>query len=96
MKTYILLAIVLYSLAFSGMAIATQIEHFQVQQDKISIVEAFNSGLPMALCEFKDSKGDRVVRQIVTVVETYDNITIIETRLYSTQSDKIKSVVCEG
>lgn len=96
MKTYILLATVLYSLAFSAMANTTQIQHYQVQQDNIKIVVAQNSGLPMALCEFKDSKGDRVVRQIVTVVETYDNITIIETRLYNDQSDKIKSVICEG
>lgn len=96
MKTYILLATILYSLAFSAMASATQIEHFQVNQDNIKIVVAINSGLPMALCEFKDSKGDRVVRQIVTVVETYDNITIIETRLYNDQSDKIQSVICEA
>lgn len=96
MKTYILLATVLYSLAFSAMASATQIEHFQVQQDKISIVEAFNSGLPMALCEFKDSKGDRVVRQVVIVVETYDDIAIIEANLSSDQPDRIQSVICEG
>lgn len=96
MKTYILLATLIYSLAFSAMASTTQIEHFQVKQDDIKIVIAENSGLPMALCEFKDSKGYRVVRQIVTVAETYDNIVIIETRLYNDQSYKIQSVVCEA
>lgn len=94
MKTYILLATTLYALAFSNIAKADQVEHFQVKQDNIKIVIAQNSGLPMALCEFKDSNGDRVARQIVTVVETYDNITIIETRMGSEQSNDVVYIEC--
>ena len=97
MKNLITLSALLTCLvSFGSLANGAQVEHFQVKQDHFKIVVAENSGLPMALCEFKDSKGDRVVRQVVTVVETYDNMAIIETRLYNDQSDKIQAVVCEG
>lgn len=98
MKTFILLSALFSFLVLSNNAnaTATQIEHYQVQQSKpVKIVIAENSGLPMALCTFKDNKGDRVIKQVVTVVETYDDLMIIETRLYSEQVEKINFVECE-
>lgn len=97
MKNLITLSVLLTCfVSFGSLANVTQVEHFQVKQDSVNIVTAQNSGLDKALCEFKDSNGGRVVRQVVTVVETYDNITIIETRLYNGQPDRIQSVICEG
>ena len=97
MKNLITLAVLLTCfVSFGSLANGTQVEHYQVQQDTIEIVVAENSGLDMALCEFKDSNGDQVIRQIVTVIEKYDSMVIIETRLYNDQSDKIQTVVCEG
>lgn len=99
MRTFILLSALFSFLVLSNnaKATATQVEHFQVQQNKpVKIVIAENSGLPMALCTFKDSQGDQVVRQVVTVVETLDNLAIIETRLYSEQVEKVSFVECES
>ncbi len=99
MRTFILLSVLFSFLVLSNnaSATATQVEHYQVQQDTpVKVVIAANSGLPMALCSFKDSKGGRVVRQVVTVVETLDSLTIIETRLYSEQVEKVSSVECES
>ena len=96
MKNLITLAALLTCfVSFGSLANGAQVEHYQVKQDNIKIVVAENSGLPMALCEFKDSKGDRVIRQVVTVVETYDNITIIEARLYSDMVEDVVSVECK-
>lgn len=97
MKNLITLSVLLTCfVSFGSLANVTQLEHYQVNQDNIKIVTAQNSGLDKALCEFKDSKGDQVIRQVVTVIEKYDSMVIIETRLYNDQSDKIQSVVCEG
>lgn len=74
-------------------AAATVTETYAVQGD-IKTVIAPKSGLTKASCKFLDKQGRRIAGQNVTVVETYDDITVIEANLYFEQHAKVVIVEC--
>lgn len=90
-----LAALILLSISsFSFNAEATEAHTYKVEQDSIRIVTAPKSGLPKASCVFYNNKGKKVLGQNVTVVATYDDITLVEANLYYEQHIAVTRVVC--
>lgn len=81
----------LYSASAQAGTIA---EHYSVTQDHITVKVSAKSGLPKASCKFLDKEGNRVAGQNVTVVEQFDNTTIIEANLYFEQHSKVSTIKC--
>ena len=92
--TKILTASILTCVAFAGQA-GTITEQYTVKQEKVMIVIAPKSGLPKASCKFFNTKGERVAAQNVTVVGSFDDITIVEGNFYYEQHNVITSVKCK-
>lgn len=94
MKTSII-AITLLSLSsFSFNSSANVIEQYAVNKSITGVIEQ-SSGLPKTECSFYDISNIEVVKQEVTIVEQWDDLTIVETNLnYNTHNEVVK-VVCE-
>ncbi|BAV81028.1 hypothetical protein [Vibrio phage RYC] len=89
-----ILAIATLSLTMVSIdANATVTEHYAVKGN-ISTKVAPTSGLVKASCKFLNKKGERVAGQNVTVIESFDDITIIEANLYTEQHAVITQVEC--
>lgn len=70
-------------------------EHYKVVQDHITIKVAPKSGLPKASCVFFDEDHNKIAGQNVTIVDTFDNITIIEANMYYNQHVQVVKVECK-
>lgn len=95
MKNIITLSIAsLLTLSFASNVSATETQQYAVEQDSIRIVTAPKSGLPKASCVFYNDKGERVTGQNVTVVATYDDLTIVEASMYHENHITVSKVIC--
>lgn len=93
-KNILALTLLCASSVVSCDASATMTELYSVEGNVTTKV-APTSGLTKANCKFYDADHKVIAGQIVTVVESFDNITLIEANLYFEQHAEVTKVICK-
>ena len=79
----------------TGCHASSVVENYYIEQDSITVSIDSKSELPQVFCKFFNEENKVINQGMNTVVETFDNVTIIESAMYHDQHVNVAKVECE-